>query len=100
MRTGPRHDSLPLPVFSLICEHLCHLWIKIPSPDRKRAGPVLAAKRRKRRKKDGATELCLYYFKAGPKKSEGRSLDKNMEDRNIRSAERVWTHISVPIFLS
>ena len=54
MRTGPRHDSLPLPVFSLICEHLCHLWIKLPSPDRKRAGPGLAEKRRKRRKKDGA----------------------------------------------
>ena len=22
----------PLPVFFFICEHLCHLWIKIPSP--------------------------------------------------------------------
>ena len=55
-RWGPGQDTIfcPLPVFSLICEHLCHLWIKTPSPDRKRAGPGLAAKRRKRRKKDGA----------------------------------------------
>ena len=32
MSTRPRHDFLPLPVFSLICVNLCHLWIKIPSP--------------------------------------------------------------------
>ncbi len=32
MGTRPRHDSLPLPVFSFICEHLCPLWINLPSP--------------------------------------------------------------------
>ena len=42
-----------------------HRWgpgqdtISCPSPDRKRAGPGLAAKRRKRRKKDEASELAL-----------------------------------------
>ena len=45
MGTRPRHDSLSPPCLLL---HLCHLWIKIPSPDRKRAGPVLAAKKRPR----------------------------------------------------
>ncbi len=49
--------SLSSPSSVNICEHLCHLWIKTPSPDRKRAGPGLAAKRRKKRKKDRATEL-------------------------------------------
>ena len=29
-----------------------------------------------------------------------RNFDNNIEDRNIRSAEQVRTHISVPIFLS
>ncbi len=75
-RWGPGQDTIscPLPVFSLICVNLCHLWIKTPSPDRKRTGPGLAAKRRKRRKKDGAawertpppkqepTQLGLFIF--------------------------------------
>ncbi len=68
---GPRRRALRprCPDRSRFSEH-------VPSPirvirgkssyqDRKRAGPGLAAKRRKRRKKEGAYELCLHWFKAG-----------------------------------
>ena len=84
-RWGPGQDTIscPLPVFSFICEHLCHLWIKTPSPDRKRAGPGLAAKRRKRRKKDGASELSLHVSQL-QFCSVGR-IDPSLPDRPVRT---------------
>ena len=75
-------------------------------PCRKRAGLGLAAKKRKDRIEEGTAELSLNYSRTGTGTltaddadgtEEGwiRSSDNNMEDRNIRSAER-----SGPIFLS
>ena len=99
----------PLPVFAFICEPLCPLWIKTPSPDRKRTGPGLAAKRRKRRKKDGATELCLYCFKAGPRKGgagvsttiwrteiSGRQNGSGPESSNTDDATEVGIQMKSP----
>ena len=74
------------------------------------AAPDLAAKKRKIRKKDGTSKLCLHCFITGTgtltaectdnadgtEEGWSRSFDNNIKDRNIRSAERVRARI-VPI---